>query len=57
MSNQPDLKLAEKYMRKALSYQKDHPVAHYRLAHLCYRQKDYGEAIYHFSASHNGFNR
>ncbi|WP_307334532.1 tetratricopeptide repeat protein [Caldalkalibacillus uzonensis] len=54
MAEQPDPEQAEKYLRKALALDQKHPVAHYRLAHLLYRKREYAEAIHHFKKALDG---
>jgi hypothetical protein len=48
MSDKPDPRIAEYFLKKAVSLQKDHPIANYRLAHLLYRREDYVGAVTHF---------
>ena len=54
MSTVSDPKLAKRNLEKALLYQKDHPVANYRLAHLLYREGEFLKALTHFSKSVEG---
>lgn len=48
MSSKPDPRVAEHYLKKAISLEKDHPVANYRLAHLMYRKEEYTSALTYF---------
>lgn len=48
MSAKPDPMVAEHCLKKAISLQKDHPVANYRLAHLFYQRKKFTAALVHF---------
>ncbi|GGK28331.1 hypothetical protein GCM10010965_21500 [Caldalkalibacillus thermarum] len=54
LSSEKDPYLAQKLLKKALQYQNDHPIAHYRLAHLLFEQKQYAEALYHFQKAIEG---
>ncbi|WP_020156945.1 tetratricopeptide repeat protein [Caldibacillus debilis] len=54
MSNAPDPQLAKKYLQKALKFKPSHPVANYRLAHICYNEGRYAEAAYHFHRALSG---
>src|SRR4051794_33486864 len=54
MNEMSDPKLAKDYLKKALQYQDDHPVANYRLAHLLYREGHYFDALTHFHKSIDG---
>jgi tetratricopeptide (TPR) repeat protein len=54
MTNQPDPQQAKKYLQKVLKLQEDHPVAHYRLAHLYLKEKEYTKAAYHFDRALTG---
>lgn len=54
MSAEPNPKLAMTYLEKALKLQSDHPVAHYRLAHLLYRKKSFAESLVHFQRALDG---
>jgi tetratricopeptide (TPR) repeat protein len=54
MSSKPDPRVAEHYLKKAISLQKDHPVANYRLAHLKYRKEEYTSALAYFERAIEG---
>ncbi|WP_042355643.1 tetratricopeptide repeat protein [Bacillus rubiinfantis] len=47
-ASEPNPQVAFHYLKKAVSLQKDHPIANYRLAHLYYRRGKYPEALVHF---------
>ncbi|WP_138418311.1 tetratricopeptide repeat protein [Aquibacillus sediminis] len=48
MNDQPNDKLAEVFLKKALALKPVHGIANYRLAHLLFKKEDYATAIYHF---------
>jgi tetratricopeptide (TPR) repeat protein len=54
MNTNPDPYLAEKYLKKALDIQKDHPVVNYRYAHVLYRQEKYVDALTYFHRAIDG---
>lgn len=54
MNTVPDPYSAKKSLEKALRFQKDHPIANYRLAHLLYRKGEYLKALTHFSRAIEG---
>lgn len=58
MDTRPDPHLAKQYLKKALKMDPRHPVAHYRLAHLYYRENSYHRAAFHFmEALRHGWER
>ena len=54
MADKPDPKLARRYLEKALQWQKDHPVANYRLGYLYYRNREYTKAVSFFERALDG---
>src|SRR3954471_23296643 len=48
MADEPDSKVAKRYLKKALQFQENHPVANYRLGYLYYRDREYTRAVYYF---------
>jgi hypothetical protein len=53
-SDRPDPQSAKLCLERALKYQKDHPVAHYRYAHLMYGDEEYALVAYHFKQAVDG---
>ncbi|WP_462410660.1 tetratricopeptide repeat protein [Neobacillus sp. Marseille-QA0830] len=54
MGDRPDPNMAKRYLIKALSLQKDHPVANYRLGFLYYREKQFTKAVSYFEKALDG---
>lgn len=48
LGSKPDPVMAKRYLEKALTYDPDNPLAHYRLAHLYFNDGDYHMAAFHF---------
>ena len=51
-----DDRAAESTLKKALTYDRQIPIAHYRLGFLAYKQKNYLQALLHFKNAHS-YNR
>ncbi|MBM7647486.1 tetratricopeptide (TPR) repeat protein [Bacillus ectoiniformans] len=57
MDYQKDDHLAESTLKKALTYDRQNPLAHYRLGFLSYKKRKYVQALLHFQNAANSADR